>query len=122
MHHRPGGGRTVWATTIAATARRPFTSTTARRPSPTAQSAQSLGHGIELWPQGGILANNRFQDLAATKYAIAYDAIDTFPSVSGNRLTGGGIPGVYVARGTVTGTQRWNQPGAGLDLLPRSRS
>lgn len=74
----------------------------------------SAGHGIELLPNGGTLKNNTFQNLPDWGYAIKYDAIATFPATSGNAASGTGMGGVWVVRGTVNGTNQWNNPGPNL--------
>ncbi|MBU6399863.1 MAG: right-handed parallel beta-helix repeat-containing protein [Verrucomicrobia bacterium] len=81
------------------------------------QFANSAGHGVELYSSQALVQNNSFQNLAENSYAIAYDSLDRFPTLSGNSASGTGILGVSVPGGTMTGTNSWNTPGANLPYL-----
>jgi parallel beta-helix repeat protein len=76
--------------------------------------SDSAGFGIELYPNGGIIQNNAFNNIAAGWQAVAYDALGDFPTITGNTLSGTGIAGIRVPSGNLEGTKQWNNPGAGL--------
>jgi uncharacterized delta-60 repeat protein len=71
----------------------------------------SAAHGLELYDSTATVQNNVFQNLGDGWYAIAYDTLSVFPTISGNTVSGTGTPGVYLPGGTVTGTNTWNKPG-----------
>lgn len=74
--------------------------------------SDSAGCGIEVYPNGGTIQNNNFVNMAAGNYAMVYDGLDTFPTVSGNSASGNGIAGIWVPSGSIGGTKRLNYPGA----------
>ncbi|MHB8521793.1 MAG: right-handed parallel beta-helix repeat-containing protein [Limisphaerales bacterium] len=69
-------------------------------------------HGLELYSSQATVQNNQFQNLGADAYAIVYDLLSAFPTISGNTASGTGIPGIAVPGGTIGGTNTWNKPGA----------
>jgi streptogramin lyase len=73
--------------------------------------SDTAGHGVDLWPNGGTILNNKFRNILDGWYAIVYDRVNNSPVVGGNTASGTGIAGIAVPGGTVTGTNRWNNPG-----------
>ncbi len=73
--------------------------------------AESALHGIEVFNGVPVISNCTFRNLGASGYALVCDTVAAFPLLSGNLMAGAGLPGIAVPGGTMTGTNRWTNPG-----------
>ena len=71
----------------------------------------SAGHGIVVNSSSGTVTDIFFEAVNKDNYAIAFDTLDTFPTLSGNTASGEGNLGIYVPAGGVGDGTRWTNPG-----------
>ncbi len=71
----------------------------------------SSGQGIVVYSSSGIVTDTVFEAVGKDNYAIAFDTVDTFPTLSGNAASGEGNLGIYVPAGGVGDGTRWTNPG-----------
>ncbi len=71
----------------------------------------SAGHTLELYSSSATIRDCAFSTHGPGYYSLAYDTLETFPTLSGNSFAGAGPLGISIPGGTISGNQRWDALG-----------